>query len=58
MSKLGGRSVKGRSRDSLSREIIRRTGNVGVGAKPTDVNAVSGRLVRRPKRERLSGEVV
>ena len=27
-----------------------------VGAKPADVNAVSGRLVRRPKRERLSGE--
>ena len=29
-----------------------------VGAKPADVNAVSGRLVRRPKRESLSGEVV
>ena len=29
-----------------------------VGAKPANVNAVSGRLVRRPKRERLSGEVV
>ena len=58
MSQLGGRSVEGRSRDSLSREIIRRTGNVRVGAKPADVNAVSGRLVRRPKRERLSGEVV
>ena len=26
---------------------------MGVGAKPADVNAVSGRLVRRPKRKRL-----
>ena len=31
---------------------------MGVGAKPADVNAASGRLIRRPKRKRLRGEVV
>ena len=31
---------------------------MGVGAEPADVNAVPGRLVRRPKRKRLRGEVV
>ena len=31
---------------------------MGIGAKPADVDAVSSRLVRRPKRKRLRGEVV
>ena len=31
---------------------------MGVGAEPANVNAVPSRLVRRPERKRLRGEVV